>query len=304
MKPEEQAVAVLASALRANAGFTESVVVKADGVRFNDGSTFTVGTEESTFVGRDHIDLEVVVAEPAQRHVQRVWIEAKLDARLALGERHQLVRYSDALRPIDHRQRHPPLRRLAVLVRRRQDLRDVDLAAIQETGATLLLWQDIADTAWDVGADLAGTPEWRLKARDGDSPLALANLDTLLWYLEDKDFRVNAHQPLFPDSIRHYEHAVQVGEAVGGVARLVAARLSEAGWRTELDKRDAGEPLTFASKPRGVIAAFIDDEEVSGVYSPDEVVRNMRAQVADFGLGWVQVMYDALLQCAERFASV
>jgi hypothetical protein len=25
---------------------------------------------------------------------------------------------------------------------------------------------------------------------------------------------------------------------------------------------------------------------------------------ADFGLGWVQVMYDALLQCAERFASV
>ena len=30
----------------------------------------------------------------------------------------------------------------------------------------------------------------------------------------------------------------------------------------------------------------------------------MRAQVADFGLGWVQVMYDALLLCAERFASV
>jgi hypothetical protein len=30
MKPEEQAVAVLASALRANAGFTESVVVAFD----------------------------------------------------------------------------------------------------------------------------------------------------------------------------------------------------------------------------------------------------------------------------------
>jgi hypothetical protein len=53
-----------------------------------------------------------------------------------------------------------------------------------------------------------------------------------------------------------------------------------------------------------VIAAFIDDKEVSDVYSRDEVVRNMRAEVADLGLDWVQVVHDALLRCAERFASV
>jgi hypothetical protein len=43
-----------------------------------------------------------------------------------------------------------------------------------------------------------------------------------------------------------------------------------------------------------VIAAFIDDREVSDVYSRDEVGRNRRAEVADLELDWVQVVYDAM----------
>jgi hypothetical protein len=70
-----------------------------------------------------------------------------------------------------------------------------------------------------------------------------------LWYLEKKEFRVHTDPPLAHDSIHHYEHAVQVGKAVAGLARLVAENLTSLGWRTTLDRPASDEPLTFASKP-------------------------------------------------------
>src|SRR5437764_810696 len=88
-KPEEQAVAVLASALRTNPSLVESLVLLAGGEPIEEDATTAVGTEEPTFVGRDHIDLEIIISRPGLRNVQRIWIEAKLDAPLARGPRHQ-----------------------------------------------------------------------------------------------------------------------------------------------------------------------------------------------------------------------
>src|SRR5690242_674916 len=78
-----------------------------------DSAAIVVGTEEMTFRGTDHIDLEIVV-EGERRNLSRAWVEAKLDARLAHGEKHQLVRYYEALQAVDHRQTPPSTKRLAV----------------------------------------------------------------------------------------------------------------------------------------------------------------------------------------------
>ena len=248
-KPEEGAVAVLAAAMRTSREFSQEVVALADGKDVGGDATLTVGTEQATFVGLQHVDLEVVVSEPRRRHVQRIWIEAKLTSPLARGEEHQLVRYHRALGAVDHRQRHQPMRRLGVLVRRRQDLRPADWTAIRTTGASVIVWQQIADAAWRTGAASADHLSWRARAREPDAPLSVANLDTLLWYLQSKDLRVHTDPPLLSESVQHYENAVQVGKAVAGLARLIAERLGDHGWPTTLDRPGSEEPLTFASKP-------------------------------------------------------
>jgi hypothetical protein len=248
-KPEEGAVAVLAAVMRANREFAMRMIRLAGGVEVGEAEQLIVGTEEPTFVGLQHVDLEIRAFHAERRHVQRIWIEAKLTAPLARGEQHQLVRYHTALADVDHRQKHQLVRKVAVLLRRRSDLRRADLDAVAATEATVMLWQQVADVALILGAEQSADTAWRSTARDPDAPLSLANLDSLLWYLERKDFRVHTDPPLATDSVHHYEHAVEVGRAVAGLARLAAEDLADSGWQTTLDRPASGEPLTFASKP-------------------------------------------------------
>lgn len=247
-KPEERAVALLAAAMRTNRNLAQRMLACVQAEDPPASAAIVVGTEEMTFSGTDHIDLEIVV-EDARRTLSRVWVEAKLDARLARGDKHQLVRYYEALHALDRRQASPPSKRLAVLVRRRSDLRPADLTAIRQTGAAVVLWQEVADAAWLIGEEDGGGSEWRLRARHASAPTSIAVLDSLLWYLQKRDSRVNAEPPLTPEAIHHYEHAVQVGKWVTGIARLVSAELARRKWVVELDRPSSEEPLTFASKP-------------------------------------------------------
>jgi hypothetical protein len=250
-KPEEQATALLAGALMTSEDFRRALL---EPLGIPEQGDVLIDTEVGTGHGRDAIDLELRVVGPRGALRRRVWIEVKVNARLndARGDREsQLVRYRDALNVLD--QQRPDLAPsvLAVLLRRPDETGE--RVQIDQTESLVLRWHQVADLADACGRSRAGTPgrSWRHTARRPDSPLDLANLDTLLWFVEEACRRtargereeivgVNASSPVTPEEITSYALAPRAVQAVEALSERIEAHLQDGGRSTtSLDPEEA-----------------------------------------------------------------
>lgn len=246
-KPEEKAVAVLAASLRSSPELL-SAFLSIVGVRkVREVADFTIRTEEPTLDGQDKIDLEILVRSSGFLR-RRIWVEAKLRAPFDRRPEHQICRYDRALR---ERDRHRPRGQrvsthLAVLIRHPHELRPEDQVAITAARAKVVSWQDTADSALLIGNTAEGA-EWRRSAGACGAPLALANLDALLWCLEREDLDVSVTPPLNKAVLGYYERSTVVMETVGGIAGLVCDALTKQGWEAKLAQLRPSEPTVFRS---------------------------------------------------------
>lgn len=240
---------MLAAALRANRELACRIVELAGANPVATQEELEIWTEVLTSAsGLDRVDLEVRVLDDGAVQ-QRVWIEAKLSSPFGyLYGKHQLVRYCDALQVLNGRRRPRGVSKLAVLVPSLADLREADWSAIKATRSKILLWQEVADEASDIGAAVGGGLQWRTRARGSDASLALANLETLIWFLACQTFGVSVRTPLSRDSVATYEQAKEVRDAVESLTRHVIDVLVAQGWTTAIDRIGHAD-LVFSSKP-------------------------------------------------------
>lgn len=160
-KPEEQATAVLASALATSDRFAHTLLEKVGGEA--DGTAW-ISTEESTGAGRDRIDLQVEWVAGDGSTTQRLWIEVKVTAELAANvdgsvdtRQPQLVRYRAALDARDSVARAGGPSTLALLVPYPPS--DEDRRQAAATRSPIIVWDDVAAIAARRARELAVEPE-------------------------------------------------------------------------------------------------------------------------------------------------
>jgi hypothetical protein len=121
-KPEEQATAVLGSALQTSAAFQRAFLERI-GIQ-HDGA-IEMSTEEPTGLGRRRIDLQFRMLNARGGLARRAWIEVKVAAELSAAVEHdedadeyrgQLVEYRAALDARDRARPELPSSLLALVV--------------------------------------------------------------------------------------------------------------------------------------------------------------------------------------------
>jgi hypothetical protein len=134
-----------------------------------------------------------------------------------------------------------------------------------QTGSDVILWQEVGDLAGRCAHTMAGDA-WRVHAREPDAPLELANLETLVWFLESGD-RLSGHErrefvgidPVTePVTAQHFDSLAQSYRAVLALAGLVersVAILEGQGWE-EVDEDEA--PETDAQAPSNLEEEELD----------------------------------------------
>jgi hypothetical protein len=237
---EEQAVAVLAAALRAEPGLAWRLL---DSLAIPERGELVIDTE--VLVGdRDggRVDLQLQVGDDAG-DLKRVWIEAKIFARFqrrrhGATQVHQLVGYRRALNRYD-RSRYraaSPASSLVALVHSID--RGVDRTAVRVSQTQPITWQIVADLVGEYGVKTYG-PDWRQRSSERDSSRGLATLETLVWFLEDaptpdgtKYVGVEPSNPFTQRSLKLYGQAKSVADAASGLGERVTDSFMTEGWKT------------------------------------------------------------------------
>jgi hypothetical protein len=262
-KPEEQATAVLACALHTSRAFARQVLKR---IGVDDEGAIVVATEKRTGSGLDKIDLEIQVNADTGRPLRRVWVEVKIDADFAPEETAdggrtpraaQLARYSDALKERDQARPGSPPSLLAVLVPSIDESRDrAHLNAVADV--VVVFWQDVGDLAAATAREIAGTADWRRTARGSDAALGLANLATLVWFLEgakretlDGDRRtyvgISVTDPMTKALSRDYAAAYDALNAIEALSERVRLLFERDGWTAdEVDDGDGEDEMLDA----------------------------------------------------------
>ncbi len=251
-KPEEQVTAVLAGALQTCLALRKELLRE---LKVPETGWVEVDTEFGTGDGGDRIDLQMRILDPKRGRLRRrVWIEVKVNSQLDRGgpwRQPQLVRYQEALNEHDRERRDLRKSRLAVLVRRADEL---EWSQINRTGAGVVYWQALADIADKCGRELAGAgvgEEWHEIARRPDAPLELANLDTLVWFLENAEAKtkdnervpivgISAASPWTAKHAREYTAAYQALNALCSLGKRMGMELEKKNRLTEALETDSG----------------------------------------------------------------
>jgi hypothetical protein len=103
-----------------------------------------------------------------------------------------------------------------------------DRNAIKRADADVITWQTVADAVTLYGADAWGE-DWSQMANEPSAPVALANVDTLRWFLRDH-VDVALTEPLSRRDISRYAEAPRVLGVVEGVCARVCDILQERRW--------------------------------------------------------------------------
>jgi hypothetical protein len=159
-----------------------------------------------------------------------------------------------------------------VLLRRADE--EHERPQIDATGATVLHWQDVADIAEACGRARAGVPdttEWRELARRPEATLELANLDTLLWFVEtckrktrdgqlEDIVGIRASSPVTDRHAADYGSAYEAVMAVAVLAERVTTELDDRGRVTKWVEGESGVEdegifdalmVVYEAEPRG-----------------------------------------------------
>jgi hypothetical protein len=272
-KPEEQATAVLAASLRTSESFRQALLGP---LQLEERGPVVVDTEVGTGAGQEAVDIELRITGDDGALRRRVWIEVKVNSRLAgaRGEKDpQLKRYRKALDVLDGKRSDLQPSVLAVLLRRADERHE--RPQIDATGATVLHWHDVADIAEACGRALSGvddTIEWRESARRPEGTLELANVDTLLWFVEAAKRRnregeledivgIRGSSPVTDRHAADYGSAYEAVMAIALLAERVATELDDGGRVTKWIESESGVDdegifdalmVVYEVEPRGI----------------------------------------------------
>lgn len=288
-KPEEQATAVLGSALATSRAFRASLL---DRLGITASGQVKVNTEVQTGRARDRIDLQLEVANQRGGLTARAWIEVKVTAALMAAVKYgddvrepQLKRYRAALDERD--QARPDLEgsALALLV---PNVEPEDRRQSEETKATILLWQEVGDLAAACARSIGGE-QWRAQAREAEATLELANLETLLWFLEaanrpgsDKARRNfvgidSVPEPVSVDIAAHYGHSHEALMTIGGLLERASEILEAAGWNLHAVGEESDDDVfgseddvtsTLSEEEKELFERLMVDWEISSAAEP------------------------------------
>jgi hypothetical protein len=234
-----------------------------------------IDSEVATGEGRDHIDLELRVSGDDDRLQlrRRGWIEVKINAEFAPevadegdqpGKDGQLIRYRRALTVRDALHGSLPPSPLAVLI---PAIRDEDREQIDTSEAVVLYWQRVGDLAAERARELAGE-DWRLEARKPSASLELANLETLVRFLESATARpgtwtatedrrqfvgIQVTDPLTSTLIDSYAASYRGLKAIAALLERIVLAFEDDHWSTQLiedtgTEDDEYETLAMAVK--------------------------------------------------------
>ena len=254
-KPEEQATAVLATALRTSGRLRHALLERLE--LLQDACEVEIDTEVQIGHDRDAVDIEFRAYRPDRRLAGRAWLEVKVNSGLAGAtptKPAQLVRYPEALDDLDRQRPDLGRSRLVVLLRRADEKND--RPQITATGTPVMRWQEVADAVDEAGRQVWGGCEalgWREAARRPEASLELANLDTLAWFLEEARRRttdgvreaivgVSPSTPITADEVHGYAEAYRAITAMEVFDERLAEHLADAGRITRaLDVLDQGD---------------------------------------------------------------
>ncbi|OAI39312.1 hypothetical protein AYO39_00510 [Actinobacteria bacterium SCGC AG-212-D09] len=272
-KPEEQATAVLAASLRTSECFRQALLGP---LQLEEQGSVVIDTEVGTGAGQEAVDIELRITGDDGHLRRRVWIEVKVNSRLAGargGKDPQLKRYRKALDVLDQKRSDLQPSVLAVLLLRADEKQE--RPQIDATHATVLHWQDVADIAEACGRARSGVPnttEWRQFAQRPEATLELANLDTLLWFVDagkrknregelEDIVGIRASSPVTDRHAADYGSAYEAVMAIALLAERAATELDDRGSVTEWVETESGVDdegifdalmVVYKAEPRGI----------------------------------------------------
>jgi hypothetical protein len=277
---------VFAAALRSSPRFQVALLAEL-GLGVDSFVALQIRQEARTGADLDRIDLELRAMSPTGGLRRRVWIEAKVNARLAAavhgddGEvtrEVQLVRYRHALDARDQERPDLPPSLLVLLIPGRPRPEEQRQAAAAT--AAILRWERIATLAAQTAIAIAGS-DWRLLGREPQATVELANLELMLWFLTEATRSTPSNRkepfvgldpiepPFTPDLLSAWRLTIPAIRAAEGLSAAAGDLLVERGWRSEELDPPEGDDVDGGDKEEHD-AADLEDFQVKSLLTPPD----------------------------------